>query len=229
MNDVALFLARGIPAEMVETFTHLVFSPDISDAALMIEQLFEDGVPAETVMLELLAPAARLMGDMWCGDEASFLDVTLGLSRIQHLMRQFRLPPFGRMGERGTALLAPAPGEQHCFGLRVVEEFLLRDGWRVRLVQVADEADLRRLVAADAYDFVGFSISGERLLPALRSAIREVRAVSRNRNTRIMVGGVMFNARMSGGFETGADATVTDAREAVAQANRWYDLVEVAS
>lgn len=229
MNDVALFLARGIPPEMVETFTHLVFSPDISDATLMIEQLFDDGVSAEAVMLELLAPAARLMGEMWCGDEANFLDVTLGLSRIQHLMRQFRLPSFGRTGERGLALLAPAPGEQHCFGLRVVEEFLLRDGWRVRLVQVADEADLRRLVAADAYDIVGFSLSGERLLPALRSAIREVRAVSRNRNTRIMVGGVIFTGQAGSVFETGADATVRDAREAVVQANRWYDLMEVAS
>lgn len=228
MNDVALFLARGIPPEMVETFTHLVFSPDLSDATLMIEQLFDDGVSPESVMLELLAPAARLMGDMWCGDEANFLDVTLGLSRIQHLMRQFRLPAFHPDGERGWALLVPVPGEQHCFGLRVVEEFLLRDGWRVRLAQVEDEADLRRLVAADAYDFVGFSISGVRLLPALCSAIREVRTVSRNRNTRIMVGGAIFAGEVGGVFETGADATVRDAREAVTQANRWYDLAGVA-
>lgn len=110
MNELSSFRLCGIPAEMVETFVHLAFSPDGSDAARLIEQLLDDGVTPEAVMLELMGPAALLMGQMWTGDEASFLDVTLGLSRMQHLMRQFRFPVMNPVADRGSALLVPVPG-----------------------------------------------------------------------------------------------------------------------
>jgi methanogenic corrinoid protein MtbC1 len=178
-------------------------------------------------MLELLAPTARLMGDMWCSDDASFLDVTLGLSRIQRLMRQLRLPAGDLLLDRGAALLMPAPGEQHLLGLRMVEELLLRDGWRVRSLQTATDGLAGQAAAEDVYDFVGFSVSGERLLPALRSAIREVRAQSRNRNIRIMVGGVAVSGQARLTPPLGADAVVSDAQEAVIQARRWHALAGV--
>jgi methanogenic corrinoid protein MtbC1 len=165
---------------------------------------------------------------MWCDDEANFLEVTLGLSRIQQLLRQFRLPALEALSERGSALLVTAPGEQHVLGLRVVEEFLLRDGWRVRCTPVATLEELRQLVAADFYDFVGFSISGERFLPALRAAIRETRLASRNRQARIMVGGVVFSGQDRTAPQVDADATVRDAEEAVAQAKHWYALAGAA-
>ena len=49
-----------------------------------------DGLPVERVLLDLLAPSARLMGEMWTADQVSFVDVTLGLSRIQQMLRQLR-------------------------------------------------------------------------------------------------------------------------------------------
>jgi MerR family transcriptional regulator, light-induced transcriptional regulator len=227
VNDVSPFLLPGIPAEMVETFTHLVFSADGSDSELLIEQLLDDGVSAEVLMLDLLAPAARLMGKMWCGDEANFLEVTLGLSRIHRVLRQLRLPALEGVADRGSVLLAPVPGEQHVLGLRMVEEFLMLDGWLVRCTPVANEEQLRHIVATDPYDIVGFSVSGERLLPALRSVIREVRAASRNRNVRIMVGGVAFAGQERSALPIDADAFIVDAREAVAQAKRWHALAGV--
>lgn len=222
------FLAGAIPAEMVETFTHLVCSPDASDSVHLIEQLLEDGVPPEAIMMELLGPSARHLGHLWCEDQANFLEVTLGLSRIQQVLRHFRFPAMGSLTERGSALLVTTPGEQHILGLRVVEEFLLRDGWRVRCNPVADVEQLRQLVAAEHYDFVGFSISGERFLPSLRSAIRETRLASRNRQVRIMVGGVVFAGQDRGSHHVDADATVRDAHEAVAQAKHWYALAGAA-
>jgi methanogenic corrinoid protein MtbC1 len=227
VNDISSFLLPGIPAELVETFTHLVLSPDGTDSVQLIEQLLDDGVPAETVMMELLAPAARLMGDLWSVDEANFLDVSLGLSRIQQLLRQFSFLPMDSGSDRGSALLVPVPGEQHVLGLRMVEEFLMRDGWRVRCTPVANAEQLRQLVAADAYEFVGFSVSGDRLLPALRQAIREVRAASRNRNVRIMVGGAVFSGQDRSSPPIDADAVVEDAHAAVAQAKRWHALAGV--
>lgn len=227
MNEVASFPVRGIPGEIVQTFTHLAVSQDGADAARLVEQLFADGVPAEAVMLELLGPAARQLGEMWCGDRLGFVEVTIGLSRIQKLLRQFRIPPGRVEADKGRVLLAPLQGEQHIFGLRVVEEFLLRDGWDVRCVLRPCAGELAQLAADDAYDIIGFSVSGERLLPALRQAIREVRSASRNRGVRIMVGGVLFAGPAPCEHPCDADATVRDAEEAVARANEWHALAGV--
>jgi methanogenic corrinoid protein MtbC1 len=227
VNDISSFLTRGIPAGMVETFADLVLSPDASDSALLVEQLLDDGVSAETVMLELLAPAARLMGEMWSCDQANFLEVTLGLSRLQHVMRQLHLPVVHAVTDRGAALLLPVPGEHHVLGLRMVEEFLIRDGWRVRFMTLASSEQLRQAVSSEHYEFVGFSISGERVLPALRSAIREVRAQSRNRHVRIMAGGALLSGGEPPVPALDADALVRDANDAVAQARRWHALAGV--
>lgn len=103
----------------------------------------------------------------------------------------------------------------------------MRDGWRVRCTPVSGVEQLRQIVAADHFDFVGFSLSGERLLPALRSAMREVRVASRNRGVRIMVGGAVFAGHDHHSAPPDADAIVSDAHEAVAQAKRWYALAGV--
>ena len=130
---------------------------------------------------------------------------------------------------KGRALLVPAPGEQHTFGLRVVEEFLLRDGWEVRSNLRASHHEMVDLISEEAYDFVGFSVSVERLLAPLVSAIRSVRKNSRNQSTRVMVGGVVFVGHPEYADQVKADAVIFDAREAVLVANEWYEPVKLNS
>lgn len=220
--------APPIGAAMINSFVTLLISQDNSKAPAFLEGLMDRGIPMERLLLELLAPAARLMGEMWTADLCSFVDVTLGLSRIQQMLRQCRGLSNGQRVAaegKGRALLVPAPGEQHTFGLRVVEEFLLRDGWEVRSNLRASEAETVELMREEAYDFVGFSVSVERLLAPLVSAIRNVRKTSRNRSARVMVGGVVFVGHPEYVDLVKADAVIFDAREAVLVANEWYQPV----
>ncbi|MFM8747679.1 MAG: B12-binding domain-containing protein [Aestuariivirga sp.] len=212
----------------METFTNYLFTGDGGHAALLLEQLFADGMDPESIMLGLMAPAARHMGALWADDRLNFVEVTLGMARLQHLLRQFRMPPLSLTGLRGRVLLAPTPGEQHSFGLRLVEEFLLREGWQVTARLAATETDIIRLVSAEPYDIVGFSLAGERLLPALRAIIGKVRAAARNPEMRILAGGVLFSAGGPSAADLGADAVAGDAAEAVQQANRWLALAGAA-
>lgn len=225
MNDLPSFLRGGIPAELAETFAYLLLDPDGAAAEALVEDLCGQNVTPESIMLDLFAPAARLLGEMWCRDDANFLEVTLGLGRIHRQLR--RLPLLNRSAPvRGAVLLLPVPGEQHIFGLRIVQEFLLRAGWRAHLAVAEDIAALRRLVAERPYDIIGLSISGERLLPVLPSVINDIRAVTGNRDIRIMVGGAILNGSGDGGLEIGADAIIRDAQGAVEQANAWCGLVD---
>ena len=84
-----------------------------------------------------------------------------------------------------------------------------------------------RLAAEEHFDFIGFSVSSERLLPALRSAIRSLRSSSRNRNVRIAVGGVLFDGRNIAPRDIDVDAIVLDAQDAVNQASEWSGLAGV--
>ena len=227
MNDASPFRVPAISGELVESFTGLIFDGRDADAEQMVEQLLSSGASPETLMLELLAPAARLMGAHWCDDSRDFVEVTFGMTRLQQMVRQFRLPPMAHGQLRGHALLVPVPGEQHTFGLRVVEELLLRNGWKVSAYMKASEVEITRLVADEPFDFVGFSLSSERLLPALRSAICSLRSSSRNRNVRIAVGGVLFDGRDYAPRDIDADAVLSDAQDAVNQANEWSGLASV--
>ena len=226
MNDASPFRMLAISDDLVETFTTLVCDGQDADAAGIIEQLTADGLDAEALMLELLAPSARLMGEFWCEDRRDFVEVTLGLARLQQLVRQFRLPAAAR-DSHGHAFLAPVPGEQHTFGVRLVEEHLLRAGWQVTATPRTSEEEIARLVAVEHFDFVGFSITAERLLPTLRSAICTVRSNSRNRNARIIVGGVLFAGHGISAADLDVDAIVSDAQEAVAIASQWSGMAEV--
>lgn len=227
MNDASPFRVPVISGELVESFTSLICDGHEADAEQVVEQFLAKGASPEVLMLQLLAPAARLMGAHWCDDTRDFMEVTLGMARLQQLVRQFRLPPAAHGQLRGHALLVPVPGEQHTFGLRVVEEHLLRAGWKVSAYMKASEQDITRLAAEELFDFVGFSLSSERLLPALRSAIRSLRSSSRNRNVRIAVGGVLFDGRDIAPGDIDADAVLGDAQDAVNQANEWSGLVGV--
>lgn len=226
MNDASPFRVPAISGQLVEDFTGLICDGHEADAEQMVEQLLASGASAEMLMLQLLAPAARLMGEHWCEDSRDFMEVTIGMARLQQLVRQFRLPAaHGQL--RGHALLVPVPGEQHTFGLRIVEEHLLRAGWKVTAYMKASEAEITRLVADEPFDFVGFSLSSERLLPALRSAICSLRSSSRNRSVRVAIGGVLFDGRDIAPRDIDVDAVVGDAQDAVNQANEWSGLAGV--
>lgn len=227
MNDASPFRVPPVSAEQVESFTRLICDDREDEAHRMVEDLLSGGVAPEALMMTLLAPAARVMGEFWCQDRCDFVEVTLGMARLQQLVRQFRLPSVAPEEQHGHALLVPVPGEQHTFGVRIVEEHLLRAGWKVTTLLKAGEVEIARLAAEERFDFVGFSLSSERLLPALRSAIRSLRSSSRNRDIRIAVGGVMFDGRDIAPRDIDVDAIVTDARDAVHQANEWSGLAGV--
>lgn len=73
-------------------------------------------MPVESLYLDLLAPAARHLGELWCADACDFASVTLALGRLQKVMHQLSPAFEGDVQHREhgrRALLVPVPGEQH--------------------------------------------------------------------------------------------------------------------
>ncbi len=207
-----------VTAADIEDFTQLVMAHDRRAAGAFIEALRERGLPVSDVLLDLLAPSARLLGDLWLRDRCSFADVSLGLVRLQHIMRD--ITGSGRRVEPGDgrtrhALLFHFPREQHRFGLSLVQEMFLCSGWQVTLVAPASVEEATEVVRDSWFDVLGVSLGNDDLLNDLTSAISTWRRGSRNQALAVLVGGPAFLDHPERSGEVGADASAPNAREAV--------------
>ncbi len=225
-DDLAKHFTINVDATAVESFAELTMRDDPRAASELIRKLLDTGISFETILMDLLAPAARVLGEKWVADACTFVDVTIGVARMHRILREFNGIPerlWNSSGSGHRCLLMPVPGEQHTFGIRMVEEFLMRDGWEVDNRFPASDRELVETVSSAAYDFIGFSLMGETLIKPLIESIRLVRAKSLNRHIRVMVGGVMFTEQPDLRDLCGADAYAADAVTAVRVANQWVE------
>lgn len=175
------------------------------------------GMTVESMYIELFAPVARHLGTMWEEDLCDFATVTVGLGRLQRLLRELSAA-FGAEVEHplnGRRAMLTQPGdEQHSFGLSIVAEFFRRAGWEIHGGPGGSASDPVARVRAEWFDVVGFSIGSEARLPWLRDTIAGVRLASRNHGLVVMVGGPLFTLHPEWVGQVGADGTARDAREA---------------
>ena len=177
--------------------------------------------------LELLAPAARSLGEMWEDDRVGFADVTVALCRLHDVMRTLSASQptaMDTLPQGRRALLIPMPGEQHTFGLVMVADFFRRAGWEVWSDAVTNSADLASLVRQEWFTMIGLSVGCESHMEGLASTIHSVRRAARNRSIGVMVGGSLVAKHPELAIQVGADATGKDARQAVMQAENLVGM-----
>lgn len=204
-------------AAEVEAFVQLVLRRDDLPVTVCIETLRGKGMPIGMLYLELLAPAAKHLGHLWVEDLCDFTDVTIALGRLQRLLQELS-PAFGSEVEfpanARRALLVPAPGEQHTFGLSMVAEFFMHAGWEVAGSQGAYRDEAVDMVRREWFDVIGFSVGSEARLDWLTTCIASVRQMSRNKDIGVLVGGPVFALNPEYVALVGADATSIDGKQA---------------
>ncbi len=211
--------------EDVADFARLLIQQNPAEAAAFVEAMRDRGLGLETLLLDVMAPAARMLGDWWLADLCDFADVTIGLSRLQLMLRDLGPALEGKVsvGNDGRrALLTPMPGEQHTFGIFVVEELFRRAGWEVDGGPMACNDELLAAVHDQHYALVGLSVSHDRDLQPLTSLIPSIRKCSCNRKISVIVGGQVFIEHPDYAASVGADATAADGRSAVTQAENLF-------
>jgi methanogenic corrinoid protein MtbC1 len=209
-GDVREFLARAI-------------AEDEGATSVFVRGLIDSGVTAETIYLDLLAPAARALGVYWEEDRCDFVHVTVAVGRLQRALRELShlvTLASAAADDAGRILLSCIPGEQHTLGLFMVAEFFVRDGWAVSVGAPVATADLGALVASASYDVVGFSIACDSRLGHLKHEIARVRRRSRNRSVRILLGGRVVAEHPHLVGRIGADGMASDAAVAPAAARQ---------
>ncbi len=212
----------------VSTMTSLAIAADLPGALSYLEGLRARGIPLDRIYLDVLAPVARRLGVMWEQDECDFTVVTIGLSCLHQVVREYS-PAFTLRARRAEpdrrVLLAPAPGEQHSFGILVVEQFFRGAGWDVWSGAGVERDEILEAAQRVWFGVAGFSLACEDHLGALAMLIRDVRRASRNAGVGILVGGPIFVERPELVALVGADATAADGRQATLQAETMLALL----
>jgi methanogenic corrinoid protein MtbC1 len=213
--------------EDVTELAGLVLAREAVVACSYVEAARARGASVEALYLDLLAPAARHLGELWTANLCGFAEVTVGLCRLHQMLRELS-PAFqdegGHQAHGRRALLVPVPGDQHTFGLVMVAEFFRRAGWDVSSGSSMSKSELVGMVRNEWFAVVGFSASCDTRLDALASGIHAVRRASRNPAIGILVGGPVFIEHPELATLIGADATAVDGRQATFQAESLLAL-----
>ena len=223
-NSVDKFQLSGSPVREIGRKRAYVFrSVDIAefttlaicsncDIWLYVEIALDIGATVEQILEELLAPAARRLGDMWESDDCDFLGVTTATHRLQTAVRRMSQHHWMKRQGRPRALLAAAPGETHVLGVAIVRTYFENCGWSADL---AGGGDLEAAVRRHWYELVAISISCDRFIDALAKVAVEVRKASRNRSVFLLVGGPIVASDPGLAARIGADAGAATPQEAI--------------
>lgn len=215
--------SRRISDQDVEIFSRLSVEEEAHVLLAFVDECLAKGSSVETIFVDLLAPAARRLGEFWDADSEDFVGVTMGLWRIQEVLRvlTMRIPPVAGPGHgQRAALFSPMPGEQHSFGTLMIAECFQRAGWETDVLIEPTQSELTGKFATRHYDLIGLTVSNDCSTGALGSLVSTIKAVSSNPHVKVLLGGRVINAHPELVTSCGADATAEDAMSAVAVADQ---------
>ncbi len=209
----------------ISEFVHLLITQEAYTASEYVKALMAKGMRLRDIYLNLLAPAARLLGRQWEDDSRNFTEVTVAVSRMHQVLLEFSPVFCARQSEKTrssghNALIVPLPGEMHNFGLFMVVEFFRRAGWDVWSGAPKADGEITQLVSSQTFDMVGLSVSAERHLGDLDRRIDRLREESLNPDVRVLVGGQVFRENRDLVDQLGVDGYAEDGAEAVELASQ---------
>ena len=217
-----LVIPRLTAALPSQDLARLLIAPDKAPAVALVKAAHAVRNSLEWLTSDLLEPSARSLGDLWQTDDCSELDVSLGLVRLQGIVREL-----GADAPRVTAvqapmvLVVPQPGEAHMLGAALDAEMLWRAGWNPHVDFPSSSGALDALLANTWVDALDLSMSTafrrEHRLGQLGETIAHARLASMNPNLVIVVSGRAFNGdgpEASAGRGVGADASFGSAVDA---------------
>lgn len=203
----------------IVSFSQLLMENDIVSALKVAELHISNGCSAPILVLDLLCNSARHLGDLWCLDETSFAEVTIGTAALHTVLRQLDEHLSRELvtssDEGRSILLATMPGDTHIFGISILEVFFRGSGWTVETEFDVTKSGLIDKVSQVAFDIVGFSVACSDSVSTCKTLATTVRKHSINPEVKIMAGGSSFLRNDKLKNATGVDATADGALDAL--------------
>ncbi|MBP0457307.1 cobalamin B12-binding domain-containing protein [Streptomyces montanisoli] len=204
----------GAPAIVAarERLWHAIGEGDEYAAVEVVFAALDDGVPAESALLDLIAPVQHRVGVEWAANRLSVAAEHAASAINDRVIGTLAHHPRARAEPaRGRVTVACVDGEWHALPARLLAEVLRLRGWRVDFLGA--QVPSPHLVAhlhKTAPDVVALSSSIATRLPMAHAAITACQAAG----TPVLVGGAAFGPDGRYARALGADAWAPDARAA---------------
>lgn len=206
--------------EEISEFGEILINDDSHAADRFVQKMRAQGHSEDRLFLGLMAETARHLGALWEDDRCSFVDVTIGVARLQKMLCLSQACEPGVNDSQQRIALCSVVGERHVYGVEMVACFMRSAGWDVDLQVGIEPDEVADAVARDWFAVVGFTLSAESEVETLCRAIQSGRAASANPAIGILVGGPLFRAQPNLVAQVGADAMAADAASASLLAKR---------
>ncbi len=185
----------------------------------VINALIATGVDPEDVYQSYVPSAARFLGELWVSDRASFVDVTIGASRLQSLFRGSDLDVASRLADRsiplGQSVLMVIPEyEQHALGAFVIADNLRRHGLWVHMAIGLKDSELADLIRSSRFGMIGISVATRATVEKTTNLVDYIRSQV-DYLPPVVIGGRVVDEDETAVMRTGADFAVRTAREAI--------------
>lgn len=214
-------------SNQIETLAFALISKNEKAGADLILAATAAGMDIETVYLQYLAGAARLLGELWDNDRVSFAEVTIGTSRMYSIMRASNhlLFPQKKISHK-SAIFASTPSETHTLGVRMAADIFRRDGWDIHLMLGQSHDALVEDIAQSPHFLIGLSSAGRHSSAELARLIIALR-ISKP-TAYIMVSGQIVNDAKDIISLLGADGIAHDFESARTTLEGLWDRLEAA-
>ncbi|MCV3768065.1 B12-binding domain-containing protein [Rhizobium sp. TRM95796] len=191
-------LARQMPgAERAVDFREPLLAclvhPDPRHHRAVMDELLRSSVPIQTLAVHLFAPVATRLGDLWCSDEADFMQVAVASTRLRMIVNHVSYAAHSSQAEqpeRRGVLLACTRGAAHTLGVTIIASCFRDMGWDVEGgsdLEIGD--DLYARLARRPYKLLGISVGRMDDIAECTQAIDRVQSTPRLRATKIALGG----------------------------------------
>ena len=176
------------------------------------------GLTDEEICDVYIPEAARVMGDQWCKDEASFADVTIAVARLQGMLRDL-MPPAAQANANKvvagpSVLMVVLARDYHTLGAGVAAAQLRRSGVSCRLLMDKPVKVVAEEVSKSSYDAIMISASDGERLEHIRECILNIRKTAKQ-HVPIIVGGSLLSQKLDIKALTGADHVESDPKRAL--------------
>lgn len=167
---------------------------DRGAGAVVIQRALDAGVARDDIADLYIPELARDMGIAWCEDNLSFAAVTIGVSRLQAMLRDLGPEWIGDQSTNPsspTIMLIVGQDAQHTLGAMVLSGQLRRKGLSVRLMLGMPMGEIADRLAMTSYDAVFISSSRGETLESLRRIVDVVRK-STKKPLPVVIGGTVL-------------------------------------
>ncbi len=216
--------ASDISSPVLASLWTAALSPERDRDNCAIATALADGVTAVDLADLYIPTIAHQLGDMWCADTLGFAEVTIGVARLQAMLRD--LGPEWTADETARAdaplvlLISPA-NDQHTLGCVLIAGQLRRLGYSVRMALDCTYEDLNRFIHHLNFDAIFISASQSESLEKLRKMVDFLRAAFEV-PPPIAVGGGILDVHDKVASLLGVETATTNIDEAIQTCGLTY-------